>query len=144
VSVISRAWAWVKERAVYFKTFNPAQLRGVWVAILALAGTLGIAVSDKLDARVNAVIGFLVVAVPILQGWWTSHSVVPNAVHAQAVEAATYADPPNPTPDVLVGAVAPTTDTTAPNEPVQDSMKPPGPDVGADPAAPTDPPAVTS
>ena len=92
--MISKIWTWIKDHWQYLVTFEPATLRGIWVSLIALLATLGISVSDKLDARINAIIAFLVVVVPLLQALWTRQAVVANAVHDSAVTKALWTPAP--------------------------------------------------
>ncbi len=91
---MKKIWNWLKSKAAYMRTFEPATLRGIWVAVVALAGTLGLTVSDRLDTQVSAIIAALVVIVPLLQGLWTRQAVVPVATHDAAVAEALWTMPP--------------------------------------------------
>lgn len=91
---MSKIWNWIKSKAAYLSTFEPSTLRGIYVAVVALLGTLGLKVSDKVDAQVSAIIAFLVVVVPMLQALWTRAAVVPVAVHDAAVDKALWTPPP--------------------------------------------------
>lgn len=72
----------------YVKTFEPARLRAVWVAVLTLATTLGLTVPTDLDGKVTAIIAVLAVLLPLIQGEWTRAAVVPVARYDNDVEVA--------------------------------------------------------
>lgn len=63
------------DKFTWLNKFEPARLRAVWVAVIALLGTLGVSVTTEVDATVTSLIAFLVVVVPILQGELTRGSV---------------------------------------------------------------------
>lgn len=131
----------------YFKTFEPSMLRGVWVAVLGFAASVGVSIPAKWDGRVTAAIGVLVVVVPILQALWTRAAVVPLATHDAAVEQALYTPAP-PLPDITHSDVAnPAIDTPTQGlppvppsgsqdtgAPVPDVPDAPGPEEPVDPA----------
>jgi len=125
MNVFQKAWAWIKAfNWSYFKTFEPSMLRGLWVAVLAFATSIGVSIPAKWDAKVTAAIAFLVVVVPILQALWTRAAVVPLARNDAMVEAALYTDPPGTVPDVphadVVDPSVPTPVDPPPEQAVQD------------------------
>lgn len=79
----------------YVKAFEPARLRAVWVALVALATTLGVSVSQETDAKVTAVIAAVAVILPLLQGEWTRNNVVPVVKYEGDVTAALYTSVPD-------------------------------------------------
>jgi Mg/Co/Ni transporter MgtE len=54
---------------------EPARLRAVWVALVALLATLGVSVSADIDAKVTAIIALLAVVLPMIQGETTRAAV---------------------------------------------------------------------
>lgn len=94
----------------YVRTFEPARLRAAWIAVLALAATLGISVSQETDAKVTAVIGVIAVVLPLLQGEWTRNNVVPVTRYDNDVEVALN----TPVPD---GALADAADVDVEESP---------------------------
>ena len=60
---------------IYLNRIEPARLRAVWVALVALLATLGVTVSTDVDARVTAAIGVLAVLLPLIQGETTRAAV---------------------------------------------------------------------
>jgi hypothetical protein len=72
--MFARVKSWVRWAA----TWEPAQWRGLWTAILAVVVSLGIGVPAELDARVQGFITAAAALVPILQGLWTRQAVSPQ------------------------------------------------------------------
>lgn len=66
--------------------FEPARMRAVYTALIALALSLGIAIPADVDAKVTALIGALAVVLPLLQGETTRAVVTPSAVAGTTVE----------------------------------------------------------
>jgi Mg/Co/Ni transporter MgtE len=62
---------------------EPARLRAIWIAVVALLATAGVSVSADLDAKVTAVIGVLAVLLPLLQGESTRAAVYAPATVEQ-------------------------------------------------------------
>jgi uncharacterized membrane protein len=91
-------WAWLQYA-------EPARLRAMWVALVALLGTIGVTVSSDLDGTVGAIIGVVAVLLPVLQGEWTRASVYSPETHELAVRMAangTYPPGDAAGPDVQV------------------------------------------
>jgi hypothetical protein len=74
-------WAWLQYA-------EPARLRAVWVALVALLGTIGVTLSTEVDADVGAIIGAIAVLLPVLQGEWTRASVYSPETHEVALRIA--------------------------------------------------------
>lgn len=66
---------WLRNAWAYMRHVEPARLRAIWVAVVALAAATGVSVSADFDAKVTAVIGVLAVLLPLIQGE-TTRSVV--------------------------------------------------------------------
>lgn len=66
---------WLRNAWAYMRHVEPARLRAIWIAVVALLATAGVSVSADLDARVNAVIGVLAVLLPLIQGETTRAAV---------------------------------------------------------------------
>jgi hypothetical protein len=64
----------------YMRNFEPATLKGVWVAVIALLASLGIVVTPAVDNKANAIIGGAIAVVSLLQAVWTRGSVYAPAV----------------------------------------------------------------
>jgi Mg/Co/Ni transporter MgtE len=62
---------------------EPARLRAIWIAVVALLATAGVSVSADLDAKVTAVIGVLAVLLPLIQGESTRAAVYAPATVEQ-------------------------------------------------------------
>lgn len=58
---------------------EPARLRAVWAAVIALAVTLGVTISADVDRAVQAVILAFAALVPLIQGELTRAKVTPVA-----------------------------------------------------------------
>lgn len=71
--MFARVKSWVRT----FATWEPAQWRGLWTAVLAVVVSLGVGVPADLDGRVQGVITALAALLPILQGLWTRAAVSP-------------------------------------------------------------------
>lgn len=72
----------------WFSYLEPARARAVWVAAVALAGSVGVTVSTTVDARVGAVIAAVGVVLALFQGEWTRAAVVSPETHEKALAAA--------------------------------------------------------
>lgn len=70
---------------------EPARLRAVWVALVALLAATGITVSTSVDARVGAVIGAVGGLLALAQGEVTRAAVYSPETHDAAVRAAVQA-----------------------------------------------------
>ena len=55
--------------------FEPARLRGVWVALVALLAALGVAVPAGWDGYVTAIVGVAAIVVPLVQAELTRRAV---------------------------------------------------------------------
>lgn len=73
---LRNAWRWMQR-------FEPARLRAIWIAVVALLATAGVSVSADLDAKVTAVIGVLAVLLPLIQGESTRAAVYAPATVEQ-------------------------------------------------------------
>ncbi len=60
-----------------WRLYEPTRLRAAYVAVVALATTLGVALPGDTDPRIAAVLGLLAVVLPALQGELTRSRVVP-------------------------------------------------------------------
>lgn len=56
---------------------EPARLRAIWAAVVALLGTLGVVINTDLNGVVEAVIVVVATLVPLLQGESTRAVVSP-------------------------------------------------------------------
>lgn len=65
---------WARIRAL-----EPARVRAVWVAVVALLLSLGYTVSADVDGRVQAAIMVLAAVLPLIQGEATRAKVTPVA-----------------------------------------------------------------
>ena len=101
---LKKVWAWLGGLRDYMRTFEPAMLRGVWVAIVGLLAALGITLAPGIEDKVNAILGVIIAIVAILQAYWTRGAVTPAGVAENAVAAAAYSPAPPPvipeTPDL--------------------------------------------
>lgn len=61
------------------RRFEPARLRAVYTAVLAVLATLGITIPTELDGRFVAILSAVAVLLPLLQGESTRAAVTPNA-----------------------------------------------------------------
>ena len=61
------------------RTLEPARVRAVWVAIVALAVSLGVVVNTDVDSAVQALIVAVFTLLPLLQGEATRRKVTPVA-----------------------------------------------------------------
>lgn len=92
----------MKRALQYLKSFEPARLRAVYVAGVALLVSLGLGQWEAhFDAKVQAIITAATVIVPVLQGELTRATVTPpgkiEAPHVDApVDATPAADPDEP------------------------------------------------
>jgi hypothetical protein len=83
---------------------EPAVWRGLIVAIVALLGSIGVAISPGLP---DALIGFIVVAVPLVQALWTRPAVTANA------RVSVYVPDPVNNPQIVEAGEATTTASNA-------------------------------
>lgn len=72
---MTRITAWLRTAWRRAQHVEPARLRAVWVALVAVAATAGISVSADLDAKVTAIIGALAIILPLIQGESTRSAV---------------------------------------------------------------------
>lgn len=72
---------WERVRAL-----EPARVRSVWIAIVALAVALGVTVNTDLDAAVQAIIVAVFGLLPLIQGEATRAKVYPEARVEQIIE----------------------------------------------------------
>lgn len=85
----------------YLAAFEPARLRAIWTAALALLLTLGISIPEQVSAKVTALIGLLAVVLPIVQGELTRAKVTPITAVDQSTPVVPYVpatDPSEPAP----------------------------------------------
>lgn len=61
------------------RTLEPARVRAVWVAVVALLVSLGVTVQTDLDSAVQALIVAVFTLLPLVQGETTRAKVVPVA-----------------------------------------------------------------
>ena len=61
------------------RTLEPARLRAVWAAIIAVAVALGVTISADTDRAVQAAIVLFAALVPLVQGEATRRKVTPVA-----------------------------------------------------------------
>ena len=86
------------------RELEPARVRAVWVAAVALAVSLGVTISTDLDSAVQALIVAVFTLLPLIQGEATRAKVVPVAKADRAARKAgetidrLWADT-NPNPD---------------------------------------------
>ena len=66
--------------------FEPARVRAIWTAVVALAITLGVSIPADVDGKVTALIGALAVLLPLFQGEATRAVVTPSVVSGTTVE----------------------------------------------------------
>jgi hypothetical protein len=67
-----------------FKKLNygePAVLRGIFTAIIALAASLGFVATEELEGVLEAAIPIAAFLIPLIQGWLTRGAVVPARKH---------------------------------------------------------------
>ena len=78
----------LKSAVRVFATWEPAQWRALWVALAAVAASLGFGqwVAD-LDPKVQAFISAASLLLPIVQGLWTRRAVSP-VIRVKALEKA--------------------------------------------------------
>lgn len=72
-------------------TLEPARLRAVWAAVIAVAVTLGVTISADVDRLVQALIVAFAALVPLIQGETTRRKVTPVAKIDAEVDALTAA-----------------------------------------------------
>lgn len=82
---------------------DPALVRGVVIAVVALLGTFGILVSDQLS---DNLVALLLAILAIVQAVWTKRAVTPNA------KVVVRAPDPVNAPDVVAPGEAVTTATS--------------------------------
>ena len=87
-----RLWPRVKRAWAYLRSQEPARVQALWKAILGVAGAVGLAVPEVVDARVTAGIAAVWVVLTIWQGEATRREVVP----ADNVPPEFYAQTPSP------------------------------------------------
>lgn len=98
--LLRRGWARVR-------AYEPARLRAIWIAILALAGALGFTIPADVDAKVQGAIIAAAALIPLLQGEWTRSAVYsPATAERIATSAAEMAQLPQVTaPQAAAAAV---------------------------------------
>ncbi len=62
------------------RTLEPARVRAVWVAVVALLVSLGVTINTDLDGAVQALIVAVFTVLPLIQGESTRAKVTPVAV----------------------------------------------------------------
>jgi hypothetical protein len=60
---------------------EPAVLRGILTALLALAASLGLVIPADLTAAAEGLIPAVAFLLPLVQAWWTRQSVYSPATH---------------------------------------------------------------
>jgi hypothetical protein len=89
-------------------TFEPAVLRGAWIAIVGVLTAFGLEVSGATQAKATAIIAAAAVIVPLVQAFWTRQAVTPNERVDQLVDDALATDPPAlPSASEDPGAITP-------------------------------------
>lgn len=78
------------------RTLEPARVRAVWVAVVALLVSLGVTINTDLDGAVQALIVAVFTVLPLIQGESTRAKVTPVARIGAAVDVvgSTYPDLP--------------------------------------------------
>lgn len=111
----------------YLRYAEPARLRGIWTAVIALALALGVAIPADVDGKVTALIAAVSVLLPLLQAE-TTRAVVSPAVDDpdDGLDYPSEADFPAGDP----GDVAPIDDALDDEQPVDDAEL--GPEAGSD------------
>ena len=75
------------------RTLEPARVRAVWTAVVALLLALGVTVNTDIDGAVQALIVAVFTLLPLLQGEATRRKVTPVAkLEADAAAAAAEAE----------------------------------------------------
>lgn len=68
-----------RHRKLSTKESEPALVRGVVLAVLGLLATLGVSWAANVDKEtLGAIVGFVVVVMPLVQGLWTRFAVTSN------------------------------------------------------------------
>lgn len=68
-----------RHRKLSTKESEPALVRGVVLAVLGLLATLGVSWGANVDKEtLGAIVGFVVVVMPLVQGLWTRFAVTSN------------------------------------------------------------------
>jgi len=62
------------------RTLEPARVRAVWVAVVALLVSIGVTINTDLDGAVQALIVAVFTVLPLIQGETTRAKVTPVAV----------------------------------------------------------------
>ena len=62
------------------RTLEPARVRAVWVAVVALLVSIGVTINTDLDGAVQALIVAVFTVLPLIQGESTRAKVTPVAV----------------------------------------------------------------
>ncbi len=70
------------------RTLEPARVRAVWVAVVALAVSLGVTINTDVDGAVQALIVAVFTLLPLIQGEATRAKVVPVAKAERAARKA--------------------------------------------------------
>ena len=60
---------------------EPAVLRGIITALIALAASLGFVATDEIKGVAEAIIPIVAFVVPLVQSFWTRQAVVSPATH---------------------------------------------------------------
>ena len=77
----------IKSTVRAFVTWEPAQFRALWAAVVGLAVALGFTIPADIDGKVQAVITAAFVIIPLVQGLWTRQAVSP-VIRTEALEKA--------------------------------------------------------
>lgn len=72
--------SWIKKALTYMRDFEPAMLKTIWIALLALLSAAGVILSPAIENKANAWIGAIVILISVLQGLWTRSAVYAPAV----------------------------------------------------------------
>lgn len=64
---------------------EPAVLRGIITALLALAAALGFVATDEIRGVAEGIIPVLAFVIPLVQSFWTRQAVVSPETHAEAL-----------------------------------------------------------
>ncbi len=66
---------------------EPAVLRGIVTAVIALAAALGFVASDEIKGAAEGLIPILALLIPLAQSLWTRQAVVSPRTHAEKLGA---------------------------------------------------------
>jgi hypothetical protein len=106
----------------YLSTFEPAVLRGLWVAVVGVLAAFGLDVSDAVSGKAAAVIAAATIIVPLIQAFWTRQAVSPVAKVEQLAEAITALAPATNTGTITTSGGGTTTVSGLPTGPATGSV----------------------